>query len=553
MTLILKRTLYIGFGTIALAAAGLAGCGNKEGAQTVEPFVKTASPAMPETMAQGDGIGRRILEEADGELPQEIPVVVIEPAPEYLREGVEHEDVAKLQARLMELGFMDNDEPTDYYGSITRAAVMSFQRQNELAMDGIAGQVTRDAIMSPDAKHYAVSKGVLGEDIKRIQQRLYELGYLAAADLITGDFGDVTEAAVVKLQEVNGIAVDGKVGNQTVNLLYSDEIKPNMIAYGEKSEVVLTSQKRLKELGYLTTDPDGNYGLDTSAAVKQFQSRNDLIVDGYLGPSTRTVLNDSGAVPNGLSLGNRGDSVQRVQQLLSEYGYLSSSNVTGYYGEVTENAVKNFQSANGLGSDGSVGRMTMAKLSGTDGKKATIKNPASGGGGKNGGSNSGGSNSGGGNSGGSNSGGGNSGGSTSGGTGGGSSSGGSTNGGSTNGTGVNALISVASSKLGRPYVFGAKGPDSFDCSGFIYWSLNQVGVKQSYLTSSGWRNVGKYTKISSFEDLRPGDIVVVKGHMGIVANGGTVIDASSSNGKVVHRSLSSWWKSNFITGWRIFG
>ena len=35
--------------------------------------------------------------------------------------------------------------------------------------------------------------------------------------------------------------------------------------------------------------------------------------------------------------------------------------------------------------------------------------------------------------------------------------------------------------------------------------------------------------------------------------GGTVIDASSGNGKVVHRSLSSWWANNFICGWRIFG
>lgn len=100
---------------------------------------------------------------------------------------------------------------------------------------------------------------------------------------------------------------------------------------------------------------------------------------------------------------------------------------------------------------------------------------------------------------------------------------------------------------------GAKGPNTFDCSGFVYWCLNQVGVRQSYITSSGWRSVGRYTRISSFSNLRAGDIVVVSGHVGIVAGGGTVIDASSGNGKVVHRSLSSWWAKNFIVGWRIFG
>ena len=118
--------------------------------------------------------------------------------------------------------------------------------------------------------------------------------------------------------------------------------------------------------------------------------------------------------------------------------------------------------------------------------------------------------------------------------------------------GASALLAVASSKLGCPYVWGSKGPNSFDCSGFVYWCLNQVGVRQSYMTSSGWRNAGRYTRISSFSNLRAGDIIVVSGHVGIVAGGGTVIDASSGNGKVVHRSLSSWWANNFICGWRIF-
>ena len=52
--------------------------------------------------------------------------------------------------------------------------------------------------------------------------------------------------------------------------------------------------------------------------------------------------------------------------------------------------------------------------------------------------------------------------------------------------------------------------------------------------------------------IQAGDIVVVRGHVGIAAGGGTVIDASSSNGRVVHRSLSQWWANNFICAWRIF-
>ena len=137
-------------------------------------------------------------------------------------------------------------------------------------------------------------------------------------------------------------------------------------------------------------------------------------------------------------------------------------------------------------------------------------------------------------------------------SGGGSSSGVGSGGATVSGS-AQALINEASKHLGKPYVWGAKGPNSFDCSGFVYYCLNQVGVSQSYLTSSGWRNPGRYQRISNFDSIQAGDIVVVSGHVGIAAGGGTVIDASSSNGRVVHRSLSSWWRNNFIVAWRIFG
>lgn len=59
----------------------------------------------------------------------------------------------------MDLGFMDNDEPTDYYGEVTQSAVKIYQRQNKLAQDGIIGPDTLEAILSPDAKYYAAQKG----------------------------------------------------------------------------------------------------------------------------------------------------------------------------------------------------------------------------------------------------------------------------------------------------------------------------------------------------------------------------------------------------------
>ena len=470
-----------------------------------------------------------------GQILPELQVTVPEatPMPEYLRVGEDHPVVVQIQERLMELGFMDFDEPTQYFGTQTERAVRIFQRQHSLPQDGIVGGSTYEAIMSPSAKHYAAQKGDEGDDISRIQSRLYDLDYLASENLLTGNFGDATESAVLKLQEINGLSQDGKVGQQTVNLLYSDEVKANFLALGEKSDVVLACQQRLKILGYLLSEPDGAYGQDTVEAVKQFQARNDQIVDGYLGPGTRIALNSSDAKPMGLRLGDEGTSVSNIQNLLSKYGYLNSANVTGYYGEVTEKAVKSFQTQNGLTSDGTVGAITMAKLTGSDVKKAPRQPSSSG------------------------SSGGGSQGSSSGGS---SGSSGSSGSGGSSGTGtvrmaggVGSLIAVAQSKLGCPYVWGAKGPNSFDCSGFVYWCLNQVGVNQSYITSAGWRNVGRYTRINNFSDIQAGDIVVVSGHVGIAAGGGTVIDASSSNGRVIHHALGSWWANNFICAWRIFG
>ena len=549
--------------TTFLCAVLAAGCQKKEEAPgdltgpTSEEAVTETVTTAPEVIVTTAPETIPVLSPR-GQLLPEIQVTVPEavPMPENLRVGESHPAIIPLQERLMDLGFMDPDEPTEYFGSQTERAVKIFQRQNGLAQDGIIGGSTYEASMSPEAKHYAAQKGDEGDDIIRIQTRLYELGYLATEDLLTGNFGDSTESAILKLQEVNALSQDGKVGQETLNLLYSDEIKANFLALGEKSDVVLACQQRLKILGYLISEPDGAYGEGTVEAVKQFQARNDQVVDGYLGPGTRMALNSADAKPMGLRLGDEGSSVSQIQDLLSKYGYLASANVTGYYGEVTEKAVKSFQTQNGLSSDGTVGALTMAKLTGGDVKKAPKQSTTTGGSssGRTGGSSG---SSGGGAAGGSSGGGSGSGGGS---AGGGGQAGGSSPASTTPATGtvnmpggVGTLLAVAQSKLGCPYVWGAKGPNAFDCSGFVYWCLNQAGVSQSYITSAGWRSVGRYTRINNFSDIQAGDIIVVSGHVGIAAGGGTVIDASSSNGRVIHHALGDWWANRFICAWRIFG
>ena len=459
-------------------------------------------------------------------------------APVNLTVGVINSVVRDLQQRLMDLGYMDPDEPTTYYGDATSLAVQYFQRQAGMAMDGICGVETWDAIMSDNAPHYALKLGFQGNDVTHAQYRLYNLGYLYNASDINGTYDEKTMEAVKKLQEMNGLTVDGIYGTSTYNLLYSDEVKANIVALGEQSELVKKYQQILINLGYLEGEADGNFGLGTQNAIKAFQSRNDQVVDGYLGPDTRAALDDPNAIPFAMRLGEQSDSVKELQEYLVKYGYLDSDKATGYFGELTKTAVANFQSKNGLTADGLAGAKTISLLHSGNVKKNTKQSSTS------------------------QSSTGNSGntavtvpantGTT-----------GTTapvqipqtsyvgNGGATVSGSAANLIAIASSKIGCPYVWGAKGPNSFDCSGFVYWCLNQAGVGVSYMTSSGWRNPGRFKQVS-YNELQAGDIIVVSGHVGIVAGGGTIIDASSSNGRVVHRNLGAWWANHFICGWRIF-
>ena len=517
---------------------GLTACEKKLGAE--EQAAASSSDIVLTTEAESEGVMAIAALGLNANVLPSIEGVTIDGqaedlAPVNLTVGVINSVVKDLQQRLMNLGYMEEDEPTTYYGDATSKAVQYFQRQTGRKMDGITGVDTWDALMSESAPHYAAKLGFQGDDITKIQYRLYNLGYLTESGQINGTFDQDTETAVKKLQEVNKLTIDGTVGQTTYNLLYSDEVKANIIALGEQSDIVKKYQNRLIALGYLSGEADGNFGLSTQNAIRAFQSRNDQVVDGYLGPDTRSLMDSENAKPFGMRLGEQSDDVKNLQNLLVKYGYLSQDKASGYFGELTKDAVIAFQSVNGLGTDGTAGAKTLQLLQSGTAKskpkpKAKAKTPSRGNRGGAAGGNS--APAGRGDAG--------SGGSISSGVGGATVSG-----------SAGSLVSIASSKIGSPYVWGSKGPNSFDCSGFVYWCLNQAGVGTSYMTSSGWRNPGRFKKVSMGE-LQAGDIVVVRGHVGIYAGGGSVIDASSSNGRVVHRSLSGWWSKNFITAWRIF-
>ena len=78
------------------------------------------------------------------------------------------------------------------------------------------------------------------------------------------------------------------------------------------------------------------------------------------------------------------------------------------------------------------------------------------------------------------------------------------------------IYSVAYSKLGSRYYWGASGPNYFDCSGFVYWSLNQAGVSVGRTTAAGYSRMWSSV---SFANSQTGDLVCFGSpayHIGIV-------------------------------------
>ena len=99
------------------------------------------------------------------------------------------------------------------------------------------------------------------------------------------------------------------------------------------------------------------------------------------------------------------------------------------------------------------------------------------------------------------------------------------------------IVSIAKSKIGSPYVYGAAGPNAFDCSGFTSWVYSQTG-KQIPRTSGAQASAGRKVAIS---DLQPGDIVVYysgASHVAIYAGNGQIIDALNSGTPVGYRPLN---------------
>jgi cell wall-associated NlpC family hydrolase len=108
-------------------------------------------------------------------------------------------------------------------------------------------------------------------------------------------------------------------------------------------------------------------------------------------------------------------------------------------------------------------------------------------------------------------------------------------------------LRAALTQRGKPYVWGAAGPDSYDCSGLIMWAFAQEGISLPHYTGDQW-NSGMHV---SRADLEPGDLVFFFAdisHVGLYIGNGLMVDAPST-GQVVQVQPVFW--DSFVGAVRI--
>jgi len=99
-------------------------------------------------------------------------------------------------------------------------------------------------------------------------------------------------------------------------------------------------------------------------------------------------------------------------------------------------------------------------------------------------------------------------------------------------------LRAALSRRGDPYIWGAAGPDAFDCSGLVVWAFAQEGITLPHYTGYLW-NSGMHV---SRDNLEPGDLVFFfadLSHVGMYIGNGLMV-AAPSTGQTVQVQAVFW-------------
>ncbi|NJK28505.1 MAG: peptidoglycan-binding protein [Coleofasciculaceae cyanobacterium SM2_3_26] len=247
--------------------------------------------------------------------------------------------------------------------------------------------------MPPKPLPNPIPWAIAGAEVLEVQELLLVMGFNPGeAD---GDFGSLTEQAVVNFQQVAGLVPDGVVGVQTLAALRGTPVAvvPRQASFvlprspgglqartgeivlrrGDIGDGVKDLQRRLQELGYYNGSINGIFDAAVEEAVIAFQQENRLQMDGEVGFETERALfrpaeaaaASAGPPPptfdRALQRGDEGRDVEALQQRLQELGYYGGR-ADGEFGSKTESALVKFQQDRGLPASGVADAATLNSL-----------------------------------------------------------------------------------------------------------------------------------------------------------------------------------------------
>lgn len=332
-----------------------------------------------------------------------------------LRRGSTGSSVEQVQFWLSDLAQFDSSlvrvTVDGSYGAATERAVRTFQQKQSLTADGVVGQRTWNTLYAAwvDAQSdlggtawpgTALRRGAAGMEVRLVQfwLRLAADNYSALRTVtVDGSYGAATVSAVEAFQTLFGLTPDGVVGRSTwnklkevglavANKIVAANVVPGQFTTttraGSSGTAVRAVQYYLRRLAAYYSDVprvavDGKFGAATTRAVKAWQSRAGLTVDGVVGRLTFQSLYDaaqaleaSGPVVRTVSLpapaatlrpGDTGAAVLRLNRLLlflsqwiPEINFTASDTPDSTFDLELEIAVRSAQRYFGLTETGAV-------------------------------------------------------------------------------------------------------------------------------------------------------------------------------------------------------
>lgn len=317
------------------------------------------------------------------------------------------------------------------------------------------------------------------------------------------------------------------------------------LVFGTHDEAVHALQKKLKRIKFYEGTTDGKFGIKTEHAVKQFQRRYNLDITGRANKETihqlmemerDYYLESLKSIDGPIYPGSRGKDVESLQLALYYFG-LYEGEIDGIYGPLTKKAVTQFQTiydlpiqstvdedffkvlytgdqkrisqkvillknqetsnitplANHLNTATNTATNTSAS-SETDGNIGTSPTHAS--------------------------------------------------------QGTGRLIQTARAYLGTPYVWGGESPQGFDCSGYLQFVYQSIGVSLPRTVDQIWSSTLPLKRPSVgdlvfFETYKPGP-----SHAGIYLGDGKFIHAGL-DGVTISSLSNSYWKNRYLGARRV--